>query len=88
MLLEAARYKLPVIASDVGNLGKLVRQYEVGSVFHAEDAATLGDALLDCMSYSQGKRETIASNCERLRDDFSLENWAQRCTEILTELCE
>ena len=88
MLLEAARYKLPVIASDVGNLGKLVRQYEVGSVFHAEDAATLGDALLDCMSYSQGKRETIASNCERLRDDFSLENWAQRCAEIFTELCE
>ena len=37
MILEGAKFKLPIIASDNGELGELVKRYGIGSVFHAED---------------------------------------------------
>lgn len=87
MLGEAAKFKLPAIASDVGELGELTKKYKVGLVFEAEDAPSLKGALSDFLSSSRRKREAMASNCEKLCDDFSLDIWAHKCVELLTELC-
>lgn len=88
MLLEAAKFKLLAIASDVGELGELIKRYKIGLVFKAEDATSLKGALSDFLSFSQSEREAMASNCEKLCDDFSLDIWAQKCVKTLMELCE
>lgn len=87
ILWEAARFKLPAIASDVGDLGELVRRYKIGLVFEAEDVASLRSALFDFLGSSHGQREAMVSNCEHFCDDFSTNTWAGRCIKIFTELC-
>jgi len=87
MLFEAAKFKLPTIASDVGELGALVKNYRTGFVFTAEDPDSLKDALSRFLCLSQSDKETMGKNCEKLCDDFSLETWGQRYMELLTDLC-
>ena len=88
MLFEAAKFKLPTIASDAGELGELVKNYRTGLVFTAEDSDSLKDALCRFLCLSQSDKETMGRNCEKLCDDFSLETWGQRCMELLTDLCK
>lgn len=88
MLWEAARFKLPVIASNNGELGELVEKYKIGLVFKAEDATSLKEAISHFLIFSQSEKETIGSNCERFCDEFSFSNWAQKCMEIFMRLCE
>jgi len=87
MLWEAARFKLPAIGSDGGDLGELIERYRVGLVFEAESASSLRDMLSKFSSSSQKKRATMASNCEHFCDDFSFAVWAHNCMKVLMELC-
>lgn len=88
MLFEAAKFKLPTIASDVGELGELVKKYQTGFVFTAEDTDSLKDALSRFLCLSQSEKEIMGRNCEKLCDDFSLETWGQRCMELIMDLCK
>lgn len=88
MFWEAAKFRVPVIASDIGELGELTRQYQVGLVFNAGNTASLKMALLNFLSSSQRGRETMASNYEGVYNDFSPDNWADRCLKLLSELCQ
>ncbi|HEY49182.1 MAG TPA: glycosyltransferase family 4 protein [Dehalococcoidia bacterium] len=87
VLWEAAKYGVPAIASDVGELGELVERYKIGSVFQAEDAASLRDELSRFLGSSPSEREAMVSNCARFCDDFSLDSWAQKCLVIFKDLC-
>ncbi len=87
MLWEAARFKLPAIGSDVGDLAELIERYGVGLVFEAESATSLRGMLCHFSSSGQKKRATMADNCERFCDDFSFAVWAQNCMKVLVELC-
>ena len=84
---EAARFKLPAVASDVGELGELIKGYKIGLVFKPEDANSLRGVLSDFLSSGQREREAMASNCEKFCDDFSLDNWSHKCMEVFMELC-
>ena len=86
MLREAAKFRLPAIASDVGDLGELTQKYGIGIVFEAENDASLRGAISSFKNSSQEERETMASNCQKFCNDFSLETWARRCKEIIKEL--
>jgi len=87
LLWQAAKFRLPTIASDVGELGELVKRYNVGLVFKAEYTTSLKEALSHFLISSQAGRELIRSNCEKFCNQFSLENWAHKCMGIFTELC-
>ncbi len=87
MLWEAARFKLPAIGSDVGDLGELIERYRVGLVFEAESATSLRGMLCQFSSSGQKQRATMARNYERFCDDFSFAVWAQNCMKVLMELC-
>lgn len=87
MLWEAAKFSSPTIASDVGELGELVKKHKIGLVFEAEDATSLKGALLHFLNSSQSERETMRSSCEKFCGEFSLGAWAQKCIGIFTELC-
>ena len=86
MLLEAARFGLPVIASDVGELGELVRRYRTGLVFRAEDPESLREAFARFLSSTSDDRVNMGRNCGKLCDDFSLDSWANQCLSIFAEL--
>ena len=88
MLWETAKFRSPTIASDVGELGELVKRYKVGLVFEAENAASLRDALSRFLSSSQSEKEAMVSNYEKFGDDFSLDEWAQKHLKSFRELCE
>jgi len=86
MLWQAARFGLPAIASNGGDLGELVERYGIGLVFEAGSAASLGSALSQFSSSGQKKRATMAGNCERFCDDFSYAVWATNLMKVLAEL--
>jgi glycosyltransferase involved in cell wall biosynthesis len=82
-LLKAAEFKLPVIASDSGELGELVERYQIGWCFKAEDANSLKDMLFLFLNSSQSQKETMKSNWDKFCDDFSLDDWAKKSIEVL-----
>lgn len=87
MLWEAARFQLPAIANDVGELGELVERYQIGLVFKAENATSLKKALSHFLTSSRSEKETMRNNCKKFCDAFSLNNWAQQYAKIFIELC-
>jgi len=88
VLWEAAKFGSPAIASDVGELGELVKRYKLGLVFEAENAASLKDALSRFLSSSRSEKEAMASNYEKFGNEFSLDEWAQKHLKSFRELCE
>jgi len=88
LLWEAAKFRSPTIASDVGELGELVKRYKVGLVFEAENATSLKRALSHFLSSSQSEKETMMSNYKKFGDEFSLDEWAQKHVKSFRKLCE
>jgi len=88
MLWETAKFRSPPIASDVGELGELVKRYKFGLVFEAENAASLKDALAHFLSSSQSEKEAMVSNYDKFGNEFSVDEWAQKHIKSFRELCE
>ena len=88
MFWEAAKFRVPVIASDIGELGELTERYRVGFVFKAENASSLKGALSNFLSSSPREIKAMASNYEEFHNHFSPDIWAQRCVKLLLELCQ
>jgi len=86
MLWEAAKYRLPVISSNANTLGELVRQYNLGLLFKAEDFVSLVDAIKRFRVISPTGIEKMKVGCERFITDFSYERWAERTIEVLQEV--
>ena len=87
MLWEAAAYRLPVIASDFGELGVFVQRYDLGLVFKAEDIESLKEMLLRFFNYSQDKKMDLTRQCDKFCDEYAIEKWAQRFMDISGRLC-
>jgi glycosyltransferase involved in cell wall biosynthesis len=86
MLWEIARYGLPSIASNVGELGYFVKNYDLGLTFEAEDADSLKKALMKFLQYDQDKKEDLRANCYNFCREFSINRWAQRFIDISSRL--
>ena len=86
MLWEAARFSVPAIASDVGELGEAVKRYGVGLVFEAEDPRSFAGSLSRFMALGDDAREAMARNCEELCDEFPTDDWTRRLVGILEGL--
>ncbi|MFC1992476.1 glycosyltransferase family 4 protein [Chloroflexota bacterium] len=87
MLQEAAKFGLPAIAADVGELGELVKSYGVGLVFEAGNGSALRDALQSFLKTSRGERLKMVSHCDELCKDFSMERWGQLCLDTFFGIC-
>ena len=85
MLWEAATFARPAIASDVAELGELVRKYEIGLVFQPEDGSSFANALSAFVGLSASDRKTMAVNCARFCDDYSLDAWVRRSLNAIRE---
>jgi glycosyltransferase involved in cell wall biosynthesis len=86
MLWEACRYQKPVIASDSGQLGELVRKFDLGFTFKSEDPKSLKEAMEKFVAISELRVKEIERNCSSFCDEFSSENWVAHCVELYQKL--
>jgi len=70
VLSYACQFSLPVIASDVGQMGELVRTYNLGLTFEPEDSESLSVALMDFIKLPESQQEKFKDNMK----DFMLKN--------------
>ena len=77
---------MPVVATDVGELGELVKRYETGLVFQPEDAASLSKTLSLFLNYNHEQREIMRSNYDKFYNESPLSKWAEKSIDIIEKL--
>lgn len=83
---DAARFSIPVIASNVGQLGAFVTTYGLGVTFAPEDPHSLRQAVLKLLSMSDGEREAIRHNFARFREAYPWARNARNHLEVYDRL--
>lgn len=86
LLWEACRFRTPVIASDCGELGNLVRAFNVGLLFEPQEASSLREAITHFLNLTAGQKREMKGNCERFNSAYSAEKWVQRIVKIYRDL--
>jgi glycosyltransferase involved in cell wall biosynthesis len=82
LLWEACIFGIPVIASNQGQLGELVRAFQVGLLFEAQDATSLREAMIDFTHLGRDEIESLKKNCQKFSGEFSIDKWARKCLEV------
>lgn len=78
-LSDALQMERPVIVSDVGDMGQLVRDSSAGFVVPAEDVTALCDAMFAIVSRSQGDfREGVAALASKFDIGHAAFEWLER----------
>ena len=85
LLKEAAIYKTPVIASDVSEMGRLVKQYNMGLVAEPENAESLAQKMKDFLHMSVEQRQTLRENSFKAVRAWS--RLAKDYEEFYKEIC-
>jgi len=86
VLSTAAQFSLPVIASDVGEIGEAVKNYGLGLTFEAEDAQSLREAILSFLNLTQEQKQEMKRNLLRFALDHSWQAIAVRHVEVYRSL--
>ena len=80
ILGDAFQMRLPVVATDVGDVGEVVRRYRAGRVVPAEDPVALAEAMRWAM---QRDRDEFEEPLDRAAREFDLARSAARCADAL-----
>jgi len=78
LINEACQFQLPVIASEVGQLGEYVRDYNLGIRFTPEDSQSLRQAIISFLSLKEEERQAIKANFSKFAADLPWEEVANR----------
>jgi starch synthase len=84
--LEAMAHAKPVVAARVGGVPDVVVDGETGLLIAYDDAAGLAQALLTLLADSDLRRRLGDAGLERLRTQFSYEQFTRRLRHTLQEL--
>jgi glycosyltransferase involved in cell wall biosynthesis len=82
----AATYRLPVVASEVGEIGSFVRRNGIGLTFLTNDEQSLADAMVETLTASDDQRSVWRHNLENLSATLSWENMAAQYLKIYRTL--
>lgn len=83
VLWEIVGFRKPIIASDIGDMGKLVRMYQLGLTYQPNDLESLADAM---QSFIKTKGSKITYGFDEFNGDYSSKRWAKRCIELYKRL--
>jgi glycosyltransferase involved in cell wall biosynthesis len=83
---QALAVGTPVVATDVGGSGELVRNGDTGRLVPAGDPAALAAAVLDCLVDRAGARAMAARGQALVRERHSLDAAMARTTTVYEEL--
>jgi glycosyltransferase involved in cell wall biosynthesis len=84
LLKEAAMFKKPVIVSDVSEMGRLVKNREMGLVFEPENAGDLARRIREFLQTPGGKRREWGENAFNAANTW--EKMAKQYLEIYRDL--
>lgn len=83
VLALGAEYRLPVIASDAGEIGKAVRDWDLGMTFEAENPTAMAEAMTTFCDLDEAKRQALTANLDRYRDAHSWASVAENYARVL-----
>ncbi len=78
VLSHASSYNLPVIASDIGQLGELVKAYQLGLTFIPEDHVSLKQAIINFLKLSEDDYKQMKANLKAFAASNSWEEVATK----------
>jgi glycosyltransferase involved in cell wall biosynthesis len=78
MLWDACKFAAPVIASNGGQMGELVKSFQVGLTFEPENALSLKRAIVEYLNLNQEAIKILKENCKKFCMNFSSESWSKR----------
>jgi glycosyltransferase involved in cell wall biosynthesis len=87
MLWEAARFHVPVIASDNDQLSALVSKYNLGLLFRAQDSKSLEEAVSNFLALSPSEIAAFRRNSYAFCEAYASSSWAKKCIQIYETLC-
>lgn len=82
VLSTAAQFNLPVIASDVGEVGEAVENHELGLTFEPENPQSLREAILSFLNLKDEEKQKMKANLSRFAQDHSWQEVARRHLEL------
>jgi glycosyltransferase involved in cell wall biosynthesis len=81
IFIDAMQMDLPVIVSDVGDLGDLVRRFRVGIVVDIPKPQSLCDALQNALFFSPSE---FSERCKDVMEIFNIDNSVTLCEKNLS----
>jgi glycosyltransferase involved in cell wall biosynthesis len=84
VLLEAAHFGVPIVATDVGGTPEIITDQETGLLVPPDDNTALRRAL-QRLQYAPDLRDRLSKNAHQIFDQFSFIQMADRTEEILVE---
>jgi glycosyltransferase involved in cell wall biosynthesis len=87
LLWEACLYA-PVIASDNGEQGEIVRAFQLGLLFKAQDVDSLREAVIRFISLKTEEIESMKENCRKFSEQFSIDKMAENLLEVFASMLE
>ena len=82
VLTDAAKYGIPIIASDLEDVGGTVEAYKLGLIFKTEDPLSLREAILSFHALSDEDKDVIRKNLVNYAQTHSWQEVAKRHIEI------
>lgn len=83
-VMEAMLYGLPVVATDVGDVRKLVISGETGFVCEVGDYRNISEKLLSLIGDREIRRKMGEMGCKNLKQEFSVERVGSTYMSLLT----
>lgn len=83
ILSDATQFHLPIIATDVGDTGNLVREFNIGSVVESENTVQLASAIEKTIHKT---KSDYASGLERINNKFRIDQVAKKLSEDFLQL--
>ena len=88
VIAQALAVGTPVVATDIGGSGELVRDGDTGRLVRAGDAGALAAAILDCLADREGARAMARRGQALVQEHHSLDAVMTRTTVVYRELLE
>lgn len=73
VIIEAARFRLPVIASDVGDCKRVITEYNIGAVFEKENVLKLTNVMKQFIDKTR-KSKIYIPGMKKMTTDFNQRN--------------
>jgi glycosyltransferase involved in cell wall biosynthesis len=86
LLWDACKFGAMVIASDGGQIGELVKSFQVGLVFETENPVSLRNAIVHFFNLRQEDINIYKENCKEFCASFSMESWSENYKVMLDNL--
>ncbi len=82
VLSTAAQYNLPVISTDIGDIGETIKKYKLGLTFEAENPLSLREAILSFLNLNEEEKQEMKRNLSYFAQTHSWQEAAQRHVEL------